>query len=655
MKTLRLASVAAFLLLTIHLNAQRNLTFQPDKPMPGQTIKISYNPSGTELLPTDDISAIAFLVANKNMPVASEVKLSKQGAVFAGDIPTNDSTSAVFVYFTSGDKSDNNGDLGYYTLFYTVDGKPVQGAGLAMASAYSNYSYPIGIKPNPEAQAKYSRQEYNDYPSSKQKYRSDYLFSLKEDADKEELKKQLELLVADPNATEAELSQAAHQYMRNLKDKDKSDETERLMKQRFPHGNWVKSEKAKVFSGEADLSRKDSLYRALLKEFPPTTPLDELIYSNWASQIVSAYGNKGDYKKMWEASTLVKDKRLLASAYNSIAWKLAGEGINGKPGDIKMGKEISGKSMQLLKEQGADLQKRPVYLTEKQWNEQQEIAYYQYADTYVVLLFHNKEFDKAYELEKKAVEVLKHRNVDVNETYSVLVEKIKGAKDAQQELEAFIKEGRGSEKMKDQLKRIYLSQKHTAAQWISYVTNLEKAQLEKTRAELVKTMLNTPAPLFKLKDLSGNEISLASLKGKTVVVDFWATWCGPCIASFPGMQKAINKYKDDPNVVFLFIDTWEGGNTREQDVKDFIAKNKYPFTVLYDETKKDNPNEFVVVGNYKVDGIPTKFVIDKNNVIRFKSVGYGGSADKLAVELSMMIEMANVEAKAGGSTEKKGF
>jgi thiol-disulfide isomerase/thioredoxin len=127
---------------------------------------------------------------------------------------------------------------------------------------------------------------------------------------------------------------------------------------------------------------------------------------------------------------------------------------------------------------------------------------------------------------------------------------------------------------------------------------------------------------------------LDDLKGKVVVVDFWATWCGPCKASFPAMQQALNQYKDDPDVKFVFVDSWESKKPEEmqKNAEEFIQKNKYTFNVLLDTDDK-------VIGSYAVEGIPTKFVIDPSSNIRFKAVGYDGSADKLVDELSAMIDV----------------
>ena len=89
----------------------------------------------------------------------------------------------------------------------------------------------------------------------------------------------------------------------------------------------------------------------------------------------------------------------------------------------------------------------------------------------------------------------------------------------------------------------------------------------------------------------------------------------------------------------------ENGDTFDEKKKaasDFITEKEYPFTVLMDAKDK-------VITSYKVDGIPTKFIIDKDNKIRFKSVGYAGSSDKLVKELKMMIEMADRDSTTTAS------
>jgi peroxiredoxin len=101
------------------------------------------------------------------------------------------------------------------------------------------------------------------------------------------------------------------------------------------------------------------------------------------------------------------------------------------------------------------------------------------------------------------------------------------------------------------------------------------------------------------------------------------------------MKKAQEKYASDPDVKFLFVDTWENGENdkKKEAAETFMKKNAYPFHVLMD-------NDNAVVEKFKVEGIPTKFIIDKNGLVRFRSVGYNGNTDALAEELVMMIEMA---------------
>jgi thiol-disulfide isomerase/thioredoxin len=136
---------------------------------------------------------------------------------------------------------------------------------------------------------------------------------------------------------------------------------------------------------------------------------------------------------------------------------------------------------------------------------------------------------------------------------------------------------------------------------------------------------------FTLPALDGTQVSLAGLRGKVVIVDFWATWCGPCKMSFPTLQKVYEKYRGDDRVAILALDCWERvhGAEREQLVTKFLTDNKYTFPVLYDTS---------TVEKYGVTGIPTKFVIDREGRIAFTAIGFDG-AEKMWDELTAQIDL----------------
>lgn len=140
----------------------------------------------------------------------------------------------------------------------------------------------------------------------------------------------------------------------------------------------------------------------------------------------------------------------------------------------------------------------------------------------------------------------------------------------------------------------------------------------------VAAMKGKPAQAFALKDLSGKEVRLADYKGKVVVLNIFAHWCGPCRREAPELEKDIWQAYRDRDVVVLGIATWANGDPLKQ-AEAFAKEFKLTFPVLVDADNK-------VAELYSVQGVPTTYVIDKEGVIREVIVGVDMDKLKRAIE-----------------------
>lgn len=119
-----------------------------------------------------------------------------------------------------------------------------------------------------------------------------------------------------------------------------------------------------------------------------------------------------------------------------------------------------------------------------------------------------------------------------------------------------------------------------------------------------------PAPGFSLKDLDGKVAALSDMKGNVVLIDFWATWCGPCRMEMPEIQKIHDDLKGK-GLIVLGIDN----ETDTEMVKRFLSENEYTYPTLIDPDHKTG-------GEYRVSGIPTVYIIDKEGNVAASLVGY---------------------------------
>lgn len=135
---------------------------------------------------------------------------------------------------------------------------------------------------------------------------------------------------------------------------------------------------------------------------------------------------------------------------------------------------------------------------------------------------------------------------------------------------------------------------------------------------------NPLAPNFTLRDINGEEYRLSDHRGEIIVLNFWATWCNPCMAELPHLNQIDKNYEDqDVNVVAISIDAARHASK----VKAYVKSRRYAFTTLIDR-------DTTVVAQYNPSkGIPYTVVIDRQGRIVHFHTGYAAGDEKIYINL----------------------
>ncbi len=617
----------ALLLPIVAVQLAAQAVVQPANPQAGAAIELRFDAKTSPLLQEKDVQ-LQVLGYSFKEGAFLDANLKKSGESWIATIPLSEKVLAITYALKAGERFDNNNGAGYFVQICDAKGNPLPESQVAKAILYRDLGGALELDRAPAAALPWMEAGIQQQPELARKYLPSYinliLAAQRGEDGKTRVRALLEKTAADAAATETDLMTVMNAYQR-LGDNDKANALKEKLRAQFPKGLQAKADQQQAIRNEVDLAKREEMITKFAKDFPAQDEADKRGLDQLWTSLAQAHAEKKDWERMQRIARLLRNPAK-ASFLNNISWEMAEKGE-----DLNIAESYAAEAaMRAKQEIDTPSETRPAMQTQQDWLRMRRFSYGSYTDTYAYTLDKRGKTAEAIAQAKIAVEYTERENTEINERYCQYLERAQST-DLIPTLEDFISQGLSTKAMREQFLKTY-GAANSSDRAQARLTELEQKADARALAELKSKMIDKPAPDFELLNLQGERVSLSSLKGKVVVADFWATWCGPCKASFPGMQQAVDQYKNNPQVAFVFINCWERGDDKAKLAGEFINSKNYNFNVLMDTEDK-------VVSAFGVSGIPTKFILDPNGRIRFKSVGYGGDPDALAKELSAMITL----------------
>ncbi|MEH6656317.1 TlpA disulfide reductase family protein [Leeuwenhoekiella marinoflava] len=635
-------------------------TVTPNRPKGGDQIKITYNSTETPLKNQDSLTGIFYTYADYKW-IIEDVSLTKiADNKWETKVQLNPKAALINFTFNSKDDTDLGGLPTYSWIINEAPGS-YSGWGL-MRNPSFNQEFPQKLDSISFIEDKVSLMWINNEIRNNPSSRAHVFFeglSLKmktTEADqtsriKEELRYILDLPLDVVQQYDVQRSLGLLDQTNN---KSFIDSVETVLLFKYPKGVLARDKEIKKLYMTSDANERIDGFKAFQQKFPQekfskvNTVIGDLYYDKLYKAVAYTYiVSKKDYGFVFDNL-----KTAPFSVVIDYGWHLVSIPNNNESMSLDSLNLFAGRIIPEMERREQNVPNKFVHMySPKQWKERALKQSYREYLTYAKILEKVGGYQKEAHYLEKVKPFLAYNDTDFNELYALQLKREGNHQQAVDFILECLKLNNTSAAMLSILKEDFIKKGGKETDFESYVTGLKSTDsFDKHRSELISELMNEPIEGFDLESSYGGSVKLADQKGKIVIIDMWATWCAPCKKAMPGMKMAVDKYAEDANVKFYFLDTQEYIKDYKAQTAAFIKEKGYPFEILYDaensETGKLDDTYAKYAKAFEFSGIPQKMIIDQKGNLRWRSTGYMGSPSELADEISIIIEFLKAETKS---------